>query len=336
MKLTSKRGTFASLQELRGAYLSATDRAEYHLDPYPAQGDDWEDDHLHISELARCPRAPMLRFTGAPKRVRAPLTIANEEIMFWIGYRLHYLTYSALNWAGLLVSYEQPLFDPPWAGRADAFFRPDYRDDKLYGLDVKSYRPRSSKYAHTYPKKQDVWQVSGYATTRPGIGTWVIEYIAQGGSTAPVECLVDPHELHTPVTSRMAMLEELREDVLANGIAAAPPPLPSTFVAHYRKARGRDEKELVSITIDSPWECSYCPYCHTEQPAHERDTHPPLLDSSPCRPDWHPPLTVAKRVRGTWHIDDHDGSRWNDDELRLFMDSQLTTIPLVGGQNDDK
>lgn len=289
----SDRGSWASLQLLRAAYLKSEDGERYWLDPTPFGANEWESDKLHLSELGACPRAIAYRLIGVPPKPRSRSSAANREVMFWSGYRFHYLTYSALNWAGLLVDHEIAVKLPePWTGRADAIIRPNIHADRIIGYDMKTVLPNALKYGWDMPKEKDCLQLGGYA--HGGLfGPAVLEYADRAGSNTPKECEVDALAWARRVPARMRELEAVRE-----AVPELPETLPPAYNGHFREAD--NVGTLDTVSLDPDWRCGYCDYHLTKK---ERRPNPNTgrlkifgwtQAESTCKPYNSPPLEVCK------------------------------------------
>lgn len=327
MRYITREGTFDTLAELRAAYLRS--KEDMKLDPKHAGAAEWASDTLHISELGYCSRMQMLRLSGAKPKVKNSLTAANDEFMWWFGNRCQWLSYEAMDWAGILHSCEQSVYDPPWSGRYDALFYPDYRSEELVGFDQKTTRPKAYAYAYSYPKESHILQVTGYSLkVKPK--RWLIEYVFFGSTKPPVECWVDTREHEGRVLKRMAELEQMREALF--DAFEVPDVLPEILTAHYRKAQGRDEKYLNRISAGCSWECSYCDMLHTFPPKDDNDKYPPIRSESPCHPAWHAPKDLATMKGGKWtYLTESESER---DMVEAFIAAQPRTVAIVGGQDE--
>jgi hypothetical protein len=321
MIYTTDKGEFATLAELRFAYLKSGEHIR--LDPGHTGMDEWQPDKLHASQVGYCPRMQMYRFQGAPKKVQANLTQANEALMFWIAYRIHYLTYEAFEWAGILKGYEVSLMDGLWAGRADAIITPDGEDEWLY--DCKTTRPNAFKYSESFPKKEACLQLGSYGTARPEVKKGIVEYVDRGGSNIPIECVIDLAEWHEPALSRMSLLEQALE-----ALPDLPPMLEESFVPHYRKAPKQDYKDLKSVTLECSWECGYCDWHHTNPD----DTTRP---ESPCKPPNHPPIEVAKvrtqKEGGGWAFS-AGAAGMSVSGIQQVIATFTPRVPVIGGDEE--
>ena len=211
--------------------------------------------------------------------------------MYWSGYRLHYLTYSALHWAGILTGYEERVELPePWTGRCDAIIQPNYEDDETILYDMKTVMPNALKYSYDMPKEKDCLQLGGYGTGM-AVAQGIVEYADRAGQNTPLECAVDMAHWADRARNRMSLLEALHA-----ALPTLPDILPARYVAHYRKARGKPYKELNSVTYEAPWECGYCDY-------HLTDKSGVTQRDSTCRPFNDKPLAAAKLEGGSWHYD---------------------------------
>jgi hypothetical protein len=328
MELITDKGTFETFAELRYGYLTSGEHV--HIDPGHAGMDEWESGKLHASEVGACPRKQLLRILGAPPKVQNNLTRANEALMFWIAYRVHYLTYEAMSWAGILYDCEVSLMSGVWAGRADAIFYPDVNDKEGMRIyDLKTVRPNAFRYAESYPKEQHCLQLGAYATRARVSPYGVIEYVDRGGSNIPIECPVDVAEWAGKATHNMQELESLLAGVEGQpwDKAELPPVLPEHYVSHYRKARNQPYKDLTSVTLEPSWECSYCLMHHTMPDDSTRH-------DSPCTPPNHMPILIAKTEKGQWvHTAEGVGDFVRFPErFDKWFDEQPMTLQIPGGE----
>lgn len=213
MRLISERGTFESFQHLRASYLTSSDGSEYWIDPRPWFRGDWEKDKLHASEIGGCPRATAYRLLGTPEKPRSVSSAANREVMFSSGFYLHFLTYSALNWADLLFTHEHPLdLGDGWSGTLDAVIRPDYRKENEILYDMKTVLPTALKYSYDMPKEKDCLQLGVYGTVRPEL-TGVVEYADRAGSNDPFICEFELAPWVEKAKELMLVFEAMRDDL---------------------------------------------------------------------------------------------------------------------------
>ena len=328
MKLITEKGEFDSFAELRYAFIKQNKAA------IPVSTDEWESTTLHASEVGYCPRATMLRICGAPPKVQANLTQANEALLFAIAYFAHYLTYEAMKWAGILVASEEPLLDGLWSGRCDAIFLPDCahpEQEMLY--DAKTTRPNAFKYADSFPKEQHCLQLGAYGTSRrcTDILFAVIEYIDRGGSNPPVECHINLLEWTPKAQAKMDEREAMYHECAGKDWqdAPLPPVLAESYVPHYRKARGMEYKDLKSVTWECSWECSWCKLHHTHI---DGSTRP----DSPCKPPNHAPVEVAKmrtqKEGSGWGVS--AGAGMDVRGIQQVIATFTPRVPVVGGDEE--
>ena len=337
MKLITEKGEFESFAELRYGFMQQNKAA------IPVSTDEWESTTLHASEVGYCSRATMLRICGAPPKTQANLTQANEALMFAMGYFAHYLTYAAMEWAGILVASEESLLAEPWSGRCDAIFLPDCthpEQEVLY--DAKTTRPNAFKYADSFPKEQHCLQLGAYGTSArcTDILFGVIEYIDRGGSNPPVECHVNLLEWAPRAQALMDEREALYRECVGKDWkdAPLPPVLAEEYVPHYRKAPGQDYKDLKSVTYECSWECGYCKMHHTNV---DDSTRP----ESPCKPPNHAPIEIAKvlpqKQGGGWSFAgaamEATGARPAVEGMRMagiqnVIAAFTPRVPVVGGE----
>ncbi|HUW10711.1 MAG TPA: hypothetical protein VM537_13350 [Anaerolineae bacterium] len=292
MTLISQRGEFPTMQALRAAYLKAPDRKQFamHYD-----GGEWDKSVIHASDAGACPRQVMYRLTGTPEKPRSPESEWNRTVMFESGYVFHYLTYSALRWAGLLAYHERPLELPYGvSGSCDAIFQPDYREEDLALYDCKTVLPNALKYSWDMPKVKDCLQLGAYSLD-PDIESMpilygLIEYVDRAGSNTPLECIIDLEEWADRADRRLEELTEW-EDMLPASVL--PPEMAPRYVGHYSSGY------LESISYERAWECGYCDYHLTKK---EKRTNPNsgrqkeygwTQKESTCKPFYLPPHTVA-------------------------------------------
>jgi hypothetical protein len=315
MAYVSDRGTFATLQLLRAAYLKSPDGEKYWLDPTPFGGDEWDPETLHLSELGACPRAIAYRLSGEPEKPRSLSSIANREVMFWAGYRFHYLTYSALNWAGLLVDHEiAAKLSHGWSGRADAIIRPVQHGEDLIGYDMKTVLPNALKYVWDMPKTKDCLQVGGYAFASL-FDKAVIEYADRAGSNTPKECEVAAGAWAKRVPAIMAELEHVRDNV-----PELPPILPQVYNGHFKEQGNAGT--LDTITLENDWRCNYCDY-HLTKKERRLNPHTKRMKihgwtqkESSCKPPNAPGVVVCQ-----WNGGNPKTTPGHEDGVEAWLDS---------------
>lgn len=292
MELVSERGTFPTMQALRAAYLKAPDRRKFaiHYD-----GGEWDRNVIHASDAGACPRQVMYRLTGTPEKPRSESSEWNRTVMFESGYVFHFLTYSALRWAGLLVYHEKKLTMPYGiVGSCDAIFQPDYREEGLALYDCKTVMPNALKFSWDMPKVKDCLQVGAYALDphleQMPILWGLIEYVDRAGSNTPLECIIDLEEWADKADQRLENINEWKDQLKASVL---PPEMAPRYVGHYSGGK------LESISYEPAWECGYCDFHLTKK---ERKVNPSsgrmkeygwTQSDSVCKPFNVPPVTVA-------------------------------------------
>lgn len=262
MLLASDKGEWESFQVLRYAYLRSTDGKRHWLDPGPFDQDDWNPDKLHASDVGACPRAVAYRLLGTPEKPRSRASAANRQVMFWAGYRLHYLTYSALNWAGLLLSHETRVPMPNgWTGAFDATFKPTLDSETmLYGM--KTVLPNALKHGYDwdYPKTKDCLQEGVYGLYLPYLKRAAEEYSDRAGSNTPKICEFDLAPWSAKATEVMASLEDVRDR-----LPELPELLSPVLAPSYWKKRKLNAYYLKSLSYQADWRCGYCDYHLTKK-----------------------------------------------------------------------
>jgi hypothetical protein len=309
MNLTTKRGEFPDFAQLRAAYLKSDDGQTYWLDPGPFCQDEWKSELMHISELGGCPREVAYRLTGVPEKPRSEASKANMALMFFVGYRVHHISYSAMNWAGILVKHEYEVELPfPWTGRGDALFLPDYEKDETWAYDMKTVLPAAIKYSYEFPKPKDTLQLGGYNAAPMG----VVEYADRGGQNTPVVCEVNVADWHGKAVERMGVF-----DAMWDALPDLPPILPPVLTGSYWKARGENRRDLKTISLGPDWRCSYC-----SRHLHLKDSG--TQASSSCHPYFKPPEVVAefkntKLIRCT---------KGHEDGVAAWLGSHVTSYQI--------
>lgn len=289
-------GKFANYATLRLAYLDA------HQGRPPVEKflreEPWHEDRLHISKLGACPRQQMLMLLGTEKRKKNLLTRANEELMYWQGNMIHALTAGAMAWAGILVSFEEPLPNMPegWTGHYDCVWF-DMENGEHVCWDGKSVRPNAFDYAYTWPKDKDALQMGGYLHHLENVDRGEIEYIDRGGSNTPQVFLIAVGGKYVEaVPERMALLDAYRAQ-----LPELPPVLSPVYTPSYWKVRGEPVHRLTGVKYGVSWECEWCDYLYGKQ---DKKTKVWTVDSdSPCKPDMTQPDFVAKQKDGRWRVE---------------------------------
>jgi hypothetical protein len=291
MKLITDRGEFDSLQMIRAAYLEAADRKQYRI---PYDGSEWVKGSLHASDVGGCPRAAMYRLLGTPDKPRSASSKANRAVMFWAGYEFHFLTYSALSWAGILNCHERTVPLPEgWTGTLDAEIA---QEDATYIFDEKTVLPNALNYSYSLPKTENCIQLCVYGDAVGNLNG-LIEYTDRAGSNTPKECPIDLGLYVGEKDRRMKMLEECRDT-----LPELPPVLDQAYVPHY--TRDGDYMIINTIAIETPWNCGYCDFHLTRE---ERRVNPAsgrmkkydwTQPESTCKPPNAPAVDVAELAHG--------------------------------------
>lgn len=302
MKLVSERGEFSDFQALRAAYLEAPDAREFWHDPLPLLQGEWEPGRIHASDAGACPRAVMYRLLGTPEKPRSKSSANNRRVMFWAGYALHALTYSALDWAGLLVEAERIVTLPfGISARCDALFRPDYQSADVWLYDCKTVLPNALKYGDM-PKEKDCLQLGAYALDPSlPILSAVVEYVDRAGSNSPQMYEVNVDEWNPLAKKRLSLLHEMADAAVTVGLL--PETTPAVYSGHY----SWDGQRMALDTIDygPDWRCGYCDYHLTVKEKRKNPNSGRMKEwgwthkDSTCRPYNLPPLSVAKIANGS-------------------------------------
>ena len=302
------KGDFKNFAMLRYAYL-----IEFDGNPPISQyfrNDGWDDTTLHISELGKCPRMQMYRLLGAQKKRRDPLTIANDELMFWQGNIIHALTVGAAYWSGIAVSHEETLPGLPggWSGHYDLiYFQPSVGQ---VCWDGKTVRPNAFDYAYDWPKPEESAQMRGYLRFLKKVSYGEIEHIDRGGSNPPVLSLI-AHDDEW-VEGRMNFLQDCRLS-----LPTLPPVLPWEYRLTYRKVTNELVHNWANVWYQNNWQCGWCDYLHgvENKKTGEWWIHP----DSPCKPEMAPKILIAKNLKGglSWEKRGHEA------QVQAWLQTQL-------------
>ena len=255
----------------------------------------------------------MYRLSHEDEKPRSESSKANRAIMFWSGYRLHYLTYSALNAAGLLIAHEEPVSLPDgWTGRLDARILPTPDAQPiLYGL--KTVLPNALKYSYDMPKEKDCLQEAVYGSSPDVFETQALEeYADRAGSNTPLECVFELAEWIPQAQAKMREFEKARDE-----LPYLPEVLPPVYVGSYWKRRGENYRDLKTVSYQPDWRCSYCSF-HL----HLKDSG--TQASSSCHPYFKPPEVVAefkntKLIRCT---------KGHEDGVAAWLGSHVTSYQI--------
>jgi hypothetical protein len=229
----------------------------------------------------------MYRLRGEPEKPRSAKSKANRAVMFWAGYRFHFLTYSALNWAGVLVGHEVDVrMKEGWAGRADALIKVT-PDSMPILFDEKTVLPNALKnYRYDMPKAKDCIQVTGYGQSL-AVNKALIEYTDRAGSNDPQLCEVNLDEWVDETVYRTMELEAYRDH-----LPDLPPTLEPVYTGSFWKRRNEPWKDLKNISFGAPWACGYCDFhLHLKGSG----TH----SESSCKPFFEKPEEVASFKHGS-------------------------------------
>jgi hypothetical protein len=276
---------------LRAAYLEAPNWQKFWLSADTAAEKEWPKDTLHASDVGGCPRAAMYRLLGTPEKPRSASSKANRTVMFWAGYHFHYLTYSALNWAGLLLSHERSLEMPEgWSGALDAEILTAPGSDPLV-FDEKTVLPNALNYSYDMPKLPNCLQLATYGSV-VGNMSGLIEYTDRAGSNTPKECEIDLSRYVYEVGVQMAHLEMCRYN-----LPGLPPTLDQEYVGRY--TRIGPDMVLKTVGLATPWSCGYCDYHLTKKEQRQNPASGRMKkygwtsEDSTCKPVNVPEIEVA-------------------------------------------
>lgn len=227
---------------------------------------DWEQDVLHVTDLNACPRQVALRLKGANEEPRAP----QESRKFALANFQHELIYLALDWAGILIDAEVPVPLPDgWKGTADMvlndmFDSTEEDPSRCIVADSKNPVAGAQKYASTYPKPEDVRQVSVYSLFLGEIyhalrdeSEGQVFYLPLGGASRWVPTRFTLHP-ENDLRQRMAHLEAVRDN-----LPNLPDPLPLSISWWNRRAYTRKDGGVTvsgELYYSVDWRCRYCRY----------------------------------------------------------------------------
>jgi len=255
---------------------------------YEAKSHGWDENSLHISDLGQCPRAVMLRLSGAAIRPKGGEEQRKQDFLFFLANQLHEMHYAAWAEGGILVEKECSLrgFLPPgWTGRFDAIIN--------YGGGLRIADVKTVVYLQktgVYPQPKHMLQVIAYdmfvheafGLTLPPLIYYIQSNLMH--DIPAIEVAVAHNEsARELVVQRMAKLEHLRD-----ALPELPPILPRTMQFSGRKTRGIYPKVIIGADpACNPKKCDYC-----------------LGDA--CQPDMEPEEVAQRSKNGEWNITSPD------------------------------
>lgn len=225
---------------------------------------DENDPYLHISDLGGCPRKVVLRLLKTEKKPLSPKQTAAKTLMFHLAYELHYLSYSALRWKGLIEKWEQPVEIRPILGLRDQRWWVGAWDTQLLDgrlVDFKTVHPNMLRFDEgpeedsRFPLSHHESQLSGYIYADDTAAcTGLIEYLDRGGTNIPKAV-----EITGSIERTQREMLLIEEAVLAlDDGEIVPPTLDPDFTIQYYGKR---------LFACPPWSCGYCDYGgHTCKP----------------------------------------------------------------------
>jgi len=310
--IETKQGEFESFATLRKAYVDTREGKTLGIEPY-TRAHTFEPQKLHLSKLGACPRQQMYDILGTEKKRESASRQANDALMFTIGYFVHYLTYAALDWGGILESFEEPIegLEEPWTGRYDAIINITGEQHLWSG---KTTRPNAFKgnYRYSYPKLSHKLQEGGYLGYLDGVAGSVIEYIDRGGANSPLTYYVSSKHAVNPARLYMQRIEECYE-----ALPELPDMRPRELTPHYRKRTNLNAYDLDYINEEYCWECGWCPYLYGRQDKKTKVWQ--IAGASPCKPDMRPPEKVGWHSGKIWHYKSDDVIGWAENQIASYF-----------------
>ena len=203
---------------------------------------------FYISDLGKCERQTIYRFTDLPKKEISPFQIdmMNE------GTEKHDKVYEYWMKSDLAIIATElslnPWLPPAWHGRTDVLAQEE--DSSFAIIDVKSLRANAFKYE--LPKSDHKLPLLGYilgATKMLGaIPRAYLYYCDRDGSNTPQQYYFDftPKDLDT-IAEIMTTYELNLELYQTEGI------LPPFLTPLPKKIKGK-------MVMCVPWQCDYCDY----------------------------------------------------------------------------
>lgn len=219
------------------------------------EGDHWDDDSLHLSDLGGCPRRSMLRLTGAERRPVSPEKAREDELMFFVANLMHDVSYKSWDAAGIMIANEHSIkriLPDGWTGRFDAIL--DYNGRRIVDVKTLKYLAKSARlpyFKHTLQVvAYHIFAEEEYALTEMPI----LYYIQRDlGHPKAVECVVDVNERSKSfVKQGMKVLEEAK-----SSLPELPPLLDLEICFGGAKKRDKNKKEVFLTTNRDCEQCEY-------------------------------------------------------------------------------
>ena len=218
---------------------------------------DWDMDKVHASDLGKCPRKMSHRLHHSPAVDKSMGEQDSELRQFYVANIIHNLIYNAFVWDERLEDFEVDL--TPWmpdgiTGTCDGIW--ENFDGEYEVLDAKSLHPNWRSYMKSYPKMENVAQLSMYYFALKKRSTVIdkkmvrarMYYVGRGDKTRGLECPFDPD----------AALLRSQIDELIVARNTEPDQLP--VMPKVLKKTGGDTR-LTKIELVPDWNCEWCDYC---------------------------------------------------------------------------
>ena len=282
--------------------------------------DRWDDGsmNVHVSEVGSCVRKVAYRLARAEALENPPTTVR----LFHLGNYIHNLHYRALEHANLMYRKEVSLNDllpKGLVGRYDYLRMLVPGDDSRVRLgDDKTQHPNYLRYVRSYPKENNVIQISLYhmallcdEIVAPRLDERVeINYMDRGGSNPSLTTIFKPlpeDTLGEQCEPYLKLIEgaEKPEDIVPEDV----PMLEPHLYWSYRNKWGGGY-----VSWGPSWECGYCRYRQ-------------------C-PQWHKKsdlvVKVAKSYGYQWTTMGQRLLRKNPERLSAFLFGETQGGTLVG------
>jgi len=217
---------------------------------------DWDNSKVHASDLGKCPRKMSHRLHKSPAVERSMAEQDGSLRQFYVANIIHNLCYNAFAWDDRLVEMEVDL--TPWmpdgiTGTADGIWI--NFDEEMEPFDAKSLHPNWRTYLKSYPKLENVAQLSIYWFAFKKRSTVVdkalkrcrMYYVGRGDKTRGLECPFDPDP------------DLLRNQIDELLVARDTDPSELPTMPKVIKKTGGD-KRLSKIELVPDWNCEWCDY----------------------------------------------------------------------------
>ena len=230
---------------------------------------DWNVDLIHASDLGKCPRKMSHRIHHSPAVDKSMGEQDSELRQFYVANIIHNLVYNAFAWDDRLVEFEIDL--TPWlpdgmTGTADGVW--ENFDGEYEAFDAKSLHPNWRSYLKSYPKADNVAQLSLYYyglkkrsnVIDKQVARCRMYYVGRGDKTRGLECPFDPDP------------DLLRRQIDELVIARDSDPFDLPTIPKVIKKTGGDVR-MTKIELVPDWNCEWCDFQGLSCVPHDMKKH---------------------------------------------------------------